>query len=50
MPQIILSENNFVDNFTLQTSIPVRIYHKAEEYKIGRIIFNKATGNIFCVF
>lgn len=50
MPQIILTENNYVDNFTLQTSIPVRIYHNAEEYKIGRIIFNRTSGDLFCGF
>ena len=35
MPQIILTENNFVDQTTLQTNIPVKIYEKALDYNIG---------------
>lgn len=35
MPQIILTESHFIDNFTLQVHVPIKIYHNATKYKIG---------------
>ena len=35
MPQIILTENNYIDQTTLQVNIPVKIYENALDYKIG---------------